>query len=189
MINVQKSEFAARMARIEAGTGSYRTTIYVGNEETVRPEHFARTMKKKSVRVTTEVKADQDGDQRPLAAILAMPLAFLIGCAAMVLWRMADFHFPGLQSNFANPDQTLAVTAATSMVLAILLCQTVSLTAPQHVLAAFLGVIAMALGFHNLVHVAPDQFAKLFSPAWVTEVLGATKPMSLVWHGVTYAFG
>ncbi len=189
MMNVQHNEFAERIARIQSGEGSFRSTIYIGNDEPIRPKNFRRDMRRHRARVTTEVHSAQEKEGSFTLPILKVLLAFAVGCAAMILWRMADFHLPAIQPSFANPVETMAVSAAFGTVVAILLCQTVGLIAAQHMLAAFIGVIAMVLGLHNLVHFAPEQFAQLFSPAWVTQTISETPSSSVVFAGVIYPFG
>jgi hypothetical protein len=179
-MNIQHSDFANRIARIEAGENSFKSTIFVGADETYHPAEIKAAFRKKPVRMTKEVKVQSPRGAKKRGSVLAMPLAFLIGAVALVLWRMTDFQMHGVASLGADPMKMLAVNAATGMALAILICQATSLTAPQHILAAFLGLVAMSFGLPNLVEIAPDQFGQIFSPAWVGQLLAMNGPAQLI---------
>ncbi len=180
-MNVQHKDFADRIARIEAGENSFKSMIFVGNDEPYRADELRRAVTKPASRKRPTVRAKPVQAQKKRgSAMLTMPLAFLIGAGALVLWRLADFQMNGVSSLLSDPTQMLAVNAATGMALAILICQVTALTAPQHVLAAFLGLVAMTFGFQNAVNLAPEQFAELFSPAWVGQLLAMNAPATLI---------
>ncbi len=180
-MNVQHKDFADRIARIEAGENSFKSMIFVGNDETYRPEDLRRAVRKKPGRMTTQIrKTPKHAPKSRRFSMLSVPLACVVGALAFVIWRMADFQMQGMASLYADPVQTFAINAATGMALAILCCQALSLTAPQHVLAAFGGLVAMTFGFHHVVNLAPDQFALMFSPAWVGQLMAMGPPSALI---------
>jgi hypothetical protein len=181
MMNAQQSEFSQRIARIERGEGSFKSMVFVGNDQTYHPDDLRRAVAKTAAVVTTKVtpRTRMRPRRRGFAA-LSIPLSFLIGASGFIAWRVVDFHLHGLASLSVDPIQMMAVNGATGMAIAIMVCQTLMLTAPQHILAAFFGLVAMGVGFPDLVTLAPDQFSDLFSPVWVGTLLAESAPMSAV---------
>jgi hypothetical protein len=51
----------------------------------------------------------------------------------------------------------------------------IGLRRPAALVAAACGTLAMAAGFHNLVHAAPDLVAQVFPQTWVNTTLAETR--------------
>ncbi|GHC43638.1 hypothetical protein [Neogemmobacter tilapiae] len=190
MMNVQQNEFAARIQRIQNAQGSFRSTLYVGDDQKPMPGFSKRKAKEQAQQANSFLVMDEDRPQKSKATrLLLTPLALALGAATVVALRAVDFHVPGLTLTFGNAAQTMAVTLALATMFAILAGQAIGLTKPQHVLAAFVGVLGAMLGMHNLVHLAPDQFATIFSPAWVAQIQATMPANSVVVAGVVHPFG
>jgi hypothetical protein len=49
-----------------------------------------------------------------------------------------------------------------------------------------MGVLAAIVSFHNLVHLYPAQFADMFSPTFVQQVVTTTDANSIIWRGKSF---
>lgn len=106
---------------------------------------------------------------------LYLPFTIAIGLAlgalAYVLVRVGRFRF--------MPDPTLLPegfstawlqNGAAAGGLALVLGMMLGFRSPFRMLCLLAGVGAAMVGFHNLVHLYPDLFAKAFSPEWVSNL-------------------
>jgi hypothetical protein len=189
MMNVQQNEFAARIQRIQNAQGSFRSTLFVGDEQKPMPGFSKRKVAEQAQQANSFLVSEEQKPKRSATRLLLTPMALALGAATVVALRAVDFHLAGLTLSFGNAAQTLAVTLALATMFAILAGQAIGLTKPQHVLAAFVGVLGTMLGMHNLVHMAPDQFAAIFSPAWVAQIQATMPANSVVVAGVIHPFG
>lgn len=189
MMNVQQNEFAARIQRIQNSQGSFRSTLYVGDQQKKMPGFSQRKVNEQIRKVETFADLSDPAAPKTSYRFLATPMAGLMGLATVILMRAADFHLPGLSLTFGNGAQTLVVLMTLATAFAIMLGQVIGLSRPQHVLAAYLGVMLGLLGLQNVVQVAPDQFAQLFSADWVAQMQAIVPGNSLVVAGVVYPFG
>lgn len=119
---------------------------------------------------------------------LSILAAFLLGLAAQFAARLIAFHVNIIPDATENPDFLLLSTTAMGLVIALTLGQLGRLNTRAQMVANAAGVGASVLGFHNLVHAAPQPFDLLFSPAWVAGMLQQTEAHSLFWRGVTLTF-
>ncbi len=181
-MNIQNVEFAERIARIEAGQNSFRSTIFVGNEEVYRPDQMRRVVARKQVKAAkTRPATKKHSTPKPsVLGLFGVPLAAVLGAIAMLVWHVIEFQGAVFAGEGLAVQQAVAVNAAAGTGLAILLGQGLGLTSPQHILAAFVGLIAMTFGLTDMVAFAPDQFASVISSAWVADVLTQPNPMELL---------
>lgn len=189
MMNVQQGDFATRLQRIQESQGSFRSTLYVGDKQKKMPGFSKRKVQEQVRKAETFADMSDPAPNKTSMKFLATPMALVLGVASVVAMRAVDFHLPGLSLTFGNAAQTMAVVMTLATLFAIMAGQVIGLSKPQHVLAAYLGVMAGLLGMHNLVYMAPDQFAAIFSPAWVAQIQATMPANSVVVAGVVYPFG
>lgn len=117
-----------------------------------------------------------------------MAVALLIGLVAVLLIRIAAFHFVGIAMVSDTPDFTLAIETAASLMLAILLFRLTSYRGVKYYFANLAGVVLMVSMMHNAVHSVPAAFSAAFSNEWTALVLRETEPSSLYLRGEVIPF-
>jgi hypothetical protein len=175
-MSVHQTDFAARIARIEKGIGSSKTTIYVGLDETYAVQYRQRG----------------NGGALDLARNAGYPLsvllAFCIGIVSNVIARLAAFLSQGLPETGANADYMMMMDFITAMMLSVVIGACVGMNIRNFMAARSLGVVAGMFGLHNAVHLWPWAFEPVFSKLWVGYILSSTEARSLLWRGVSFAF-
>ena len=172
----QKSEFLARLSRIEKGIGSSKSTLYVGLDETIMVNSKASARLKKQVATVPA---------RPMG-IFAAILSIAFGAAVVGLVAYLRFYFTGEAVLLADSDMMTAVHGSVALAIAVFAGFMVKMPLLKYTPATALGVCLGLVSFHNLVHVYPAQFASMFSPIWVEQVVTMTEANSIIWRGVTY---
>lgn len=172
----QKNEFLSRLSRIEAGTGSSKSTLYVGVDGTVLASSKDSARLKKQA---AAVKA------RPLGLFAAI-LSIAFGVVAVGSALYLRFVATGEVGPLTNSDMTMAINGSAAMVIAMFGGFLLRMPLLKYTPVSAIGVLAGVVGFHNLVHVYPTQFANLFSPVWVEQVVAATPANSIIWRGQTF---
>lgn len=171
------NDFAARLERIRAGGPNTKGTIFVGLDgRYTAPERGG-----KAARKSAELAQNA-------AYPLSMLAAFVLGMAASVLGRFARFALEQGPQVQRDPDMDMILNGVIGILISLVLSQFIRMRTREHAAVQSLGVFAMLLGFHNLVHWQPDLFARAFSKLWVTEILTATKPGSILFRGITLDF-
>ncbi len=118
------------------------------------------------------------------------PVAFLYaaltGGAAVIAARYLRAHYA--ESTLIGHDaQSAMMTDFTvALVLALVLKTLLSLPGRRLLLAQVMGIGVMIVSMHDLVHLAPDLWARAFPQEWVAEVLHETKPKSILFQGQSY---
>jgi hypothetical protein len=172
----QKNEFTARLARIDAGTGSSKTTLYVGVEGTVLASSKNNAkLRKQAIAVPA----------RPLG-LFGVAGSALFGAVALGMALYLRFAITGQAGPLDNTDLTMAINGGAALAIALFCGSLVKMPMVKYTAAAILGVVAGLVGYHNLVHVYPGQFATMFSPVWVEQVVTATPAHSIIWRGQTF---
>ena len=172
----QKNEFLSRLSRIEAGTGSSKSTLYVGVDGTV----MAST--KDSAKLKKQAAAKKPQPLGVFAAILSIGFGIAAVGTALYL-RFAATGETGLMN---NSDLTMATNGSLAFAIALFGGFLLRMPLLKYVPVSVVGVMVGVVGFHNLVHVYPTQFANLFSPVWVEQVVAATPANSIIWRGQTF---
>lgn len=171
-MSTQKTDFAARLARIEKGQGITNATVFMGLDQSFRVDDmkaFRRSLEKAQPRA----RAD--------AVALPMLLGLLIGIAAQLSWRLVEFHLGGMPEPGIDRDRAMVVSGTMGMLIAVFPCWGLGIARPGPLLMAAAGVLLSLTALHNAVQLRPDLFRVLFSDAWVTDVLTRTEPRSLLW--------
>jgi len=171
----QKQEFAARVARINAGGLHTRHTLFVGMEETFVLHGDLPRPKRRS-----DIEAEE-GDA------LSMLIAFTFGIVALVLARYLMFQVLGVTQSPATATD-MVIEGVLALALAYIVCLPLNASRGVHVIAQATGVALATVALHNLVHLAPDPFVYAFSPDWVAGVLRETAPASLRFGAQTLTF-
>ena len=168
MTQDQKAAFAARMERIQKGGMNTNRTIFVGMDEAlpVPKGGVQKVVEKRIAKAPWTKKAKRRGSAKGLLMGLSLGvLAFPAALLAMLHPAL------GLQAmNAPLPGGPLGAALA----LAVMTSFIIGLRRPMALVAAACGTLAMAAGFHNLVHAAPDLVAQVFPQDWVNMTLAQT---------------
>lgn len=172
----QKTEFLARLARIESGAGSSKTTLFVGLDETILVNNKANAkMLKKAAAVP----------QKRLGP-LEMLLCLVLGVFSLVLGLYFRFSITGNTNEIGSPDVNMAINGGIGLAIMLLIGYFLRFPLLKMIPVGTLGVLAGLVAFHNLVHFYPEKFAELFSPVWVEQVVTTTAANSIIWRGVSF---
>lgn len=176
LINPQQAEFSKRITRIN---NPHNVSWYDPNTDMQIPKQFS---KGKGIR-----KASMLGN---LGYPISIVLAVMLGCMTVVLSRYVRFHLLGYDDTSAgvSGDMMMAIDAGVGIGVSFFLRQLFKLQSKTHATGQTLGMVAMILLMHNLVWIAPDQFAMIFSQEWVDMTKSYTQPRTLLFRGVTMTF-
>lgn len=172
----QKNEFLARLNRIEKGIGSSKSTLYVGLDETVLANSRSNEKLRKQAAAVPA---------RPLGLFAAI-LSVVFGAAVVGLVSYLQFSITGETASLSASDVTMGIHGGMAFIIALFCGFMVKMPLLKYAPITALGVMLGLVGFHNLVHVYPAQFAEMFSPIWVEQVVTTTEANSIIWRGVTY---
>lgn len=172
----QKNEFLSRLSRIEAGIGSSKSTLYVGVDGTIMASS------KDSAKLKKQAAALPS---KPLGLFGAI-LSVCFGTLAVVMALYLRYTITGEVGPLNNADITMAINGGVAFAIALFGGFMLRMPLLKYIPVSAIGVLAGVVGFHNLVHVYPSQFADLFSPVWVEQVLTTTPANSIIWRGDNY---
>lgn len=127
--------------------------------------------------------------RRKPVGVVSVPIALILGAISLIVARLAIFRFGGLPEEFAKPDYELAAQAGMALGLVLLLAILFNMVRKRHLLASVAGIVLAMTAMHNLVHMAPGEWAKIFSPQWVSEIRATTEPNTLEFRGASYRLG
>lgn len=170
-----KHEFLDRIQRIEKrGVG----VAEVFNVESTRTRRHIIGSKRPARQKTAR-------KNRSLTKLL---LALAIGALSFVVAQYATFRIsdlPDLPEQFSNPDYVLIGQSGVALFLVFLCRMFFNLTAKTHMVLSVLGFAAAMSLMHNLVHLAPEPWAGVFSQGWVNELRSHTEMGTLYFRGHT----
>lgn len=126
------------------------------------------------------------GNARYPASIIG---AFLTGMIAVAFARYIRFHLSGGTMAGEDADMTMMLDGAIGAAAGFFIRQMFKFEAKVFLTASNVGVGAMILTMHNLVHYAPAPFEIAFSPDWVREVVETTDPNTAVFGEFVFTFG
>ncbi len=178
-MSLHQTEFSARLARIESGVGSSKSTLYVGMDETYSVSYGRRGAQKRGNSVADSI--------RNLGYPIMVILAFLVGVAANVAARLVEFRMNGLPTAADNIDVQMAINFGVALMIASVLGTVFRIGIRDFVMVRLMGIAAGVLGLHNVVHAYPQYFEQVFSTIWVSHITTATEAGSIVWRGVSIA--
>lgn len=171
-------EFSARLARIESGAGSSKTTLYVGMDETYAVSYGRRGVQRGNSVADTI---------RNLGYPLMVIIAFVVGVTANLAARLADFMMNGLPTATDNIDIQMAIDFGTAFVVSSVLGVFFRIGIRDFMMVRLIGIAAGTLAMHNIVHAYPQYFEPVFSQLWVSHIMTSTDAASIVWRGVSIA--
>jgi hypothetical protein len=168
-----QSEFAARIARIESGSGSTKSTVFVGTDEryTSLPRQYAAAVRR--------ARANSEEEKAPPSFIFC----FTLGVVAYGLGQFARFKMAGLPDPATDADTAMLTNGAFGLAVLMALSLLMGKRMRSLSIAKVMGLAAGLVLFHNVVHLAPTVFERAFSPEWVAQVTASTEPQSLYWRG------
>lgn len=110
---------------------------------------------------------------------------FLVGILAVVFARYVRFQVLGSGLAGDDPDITMVIDATLAgacsfFVFALLRIDGAAVKASQT-----LGIVAMVIAMHNVVHAVPGLFSVAFSKSWTENVVASTKPNSVLFRGAS----
>jgi hypothetical protein len=170
-------QFQERLARINAGQGFTRDTVYVGQDLA-----FTYVPKGRRKNKGLGQAANNAG------TALSVPFCIVIGFLSHVAERYADFVLNKNPDPNANIDVEMVKVAASAFMLSIVISFLLGLRDRGLLVPKLLGVAAGMLFFHNFVHQWPEFFGQVFSPIWVAQVTTITEPNSMVFRGIVFPF-
>ena len=109
-----------------------------------------------------------------------------LGIVALGMALYLRFTFSSDATPIDNSDVNLVINGCLGMMIALGTGFMLRMPLLTFTPVSAIGVLAGLVGFHNLVHFYPSQFAELFSPVWVEQVVAATDPNSIIWRGVSF---
>lgn len=118
----------------------------------------------------------------------ALFFALVFGVLAVLIVRVARFHYSGEAMIGGNPDMTLAMETGAALVVSFILFALLPYKGIQYKFVQFAGVILMISMMHNAVHSSPGLFNAMFSPEWTAAVTEQTEPNSLYLRGEVIPF-
>ena len=170
-------DFNARIARIAAGTGSTKSTIFVGLDEVYQ--------------VTYRRGGKQAG---PVAAVgnVLMPMflfmAVALGALSFGIATWIRFQMQGQGAGVPDPMTEMAIQAAAALAVVFVISRAIPFRARMVKSMMMVSAVGTMFLYHNAVHIFPDVFAQVFSPGWVELVQATTQPQSVVWQGQSFTF-
>lgn len=172
----QKNEFLARLARIESGVGSSKSTLFVGLNETILVDNKAKAkVLKKAIAVP----------QKRLGLLEAV-LCIVLGSVSLIFGLYIRFTLTGSADPWGSPDVEMAINGSLGMAIALFLGYFLRMPLLKMAPICAVGVMAGVVAYHNLVHFYPEKFAAMFSPAWVEQIVTATVANSVIWRGASF---
>lgn len=120
-----------------------------------------------------------------IGCLVKIPLALAVGALAFVVAQYVTFLIGDIPEEFSNPDYILAGQSLLALVLVFFARLFFSLTAKTHFVLSIAGLVAAMSLMHNLVHIAPEPWAMVFSNGWVNEMRATAAPGTLHFRGTT----
>jgi hypothetical protein len=176
-MSLSNPDFNARIARISAGTGSSKSTIFVGLDEVYQITYRRR---------------GRDAGPVAAAGSALMPvfvsIAMGLGVLAFGLATWIRFQMMGQGAGVSNPMTEMGVQAGAALAVAFVISRAMPFRARMLKTVMAITAVATMFFYHNAVHIFPDTFAQVFSQSWVDLVQATTKPQSIVWQGRSFTF-
>ncbi len=175
-MSLSNPDFNARIARIAAGAGSSKSTIYVGLDEVYQITYRKRG--KKSGPSTA------GNALMPLFAVIAVAL----GALAFGIATWIRFQMMGQGAGVPDPLTETGIQAGAALAMAFVIARALPFCARTLKIVMAISAVCTMFVYHNAVHIFPDVFAQVFSQSWVDLVQATTLPQSVVWQGQSFTF-
>ncbi len=176
-MSMSNPDFNARVARIAAGAGSSKSTIYVGLDEVYQ---------------ITYRRGGKTAGPAAAAANALMPvflmLATGLGVLSFGIATWIRFQMMGQGAGVPNPVTEMGIQAGAALAVVFVIGRALPFRARLFKTVMAVTAVGTMFLYHNAVHVFPDTFAQVFSQNWVDLVQSTTKPQSVVWQGQSFTF-
>lgn len=176
-MTIHANDFAERLQRIEAGGAYTRNALFVGLDETY---------------VVTRSKGPTPKAKGQALVNLAYPMTMVValasGILSVFLIKLLRFHTDSTAPIGGEPLNDLALESALALVLCVAVGRWIWRDFGALRSWQAMGVLFMAVGWHNVVHLAPETFGMIFSEGWTARVLSSTEFRSFVIRGFTIPF-
>jgi hypothetical protein len=173
---LHRKTFEDRLARIREGGPNCMGHLHAGPSDEVR----ARDAKTK-VKMTPARPAKRRRGS-PVATLLLLPVAAVLGALSMFVGRVTAFRFFSDEAPYsfalAGVPASMFADVLIASVLAMLLAWSFKLTWGMRRVALVAGFVAMMVGEFDLMQTYPDLFETVFSETYVAATL-ANPPASL----------
>ena len=170
------SDFAARMKRIEMGAKTQ--TLFVGVDEVYQVKRREKLVKlSRGQRLV-----------RKIAVPFTVLMALAVGVASHAAGRVAMFHINGMSDPKVSAQIDMLEQWVIGFGIAMLLSAILGLRSGRATVMSLAGAACGVLLFHNAVHLYPDFFELVTSPAWVDQITGGTRFHSILWGGTSIPF-
>jgi hypothetical protein len=164
----QIDSFNARVARIQDPRNKYY----------LDPETGMKIPKRVPRDVIRRNRMKNQG--RP--GLVSLTLALLTGGICLMVARFAS---NALLDVPLSDDIVLLMELAGAAIIAFVVGGMVNQKTMRHMLAQIAGACIMTVAMHNLVWMFPNEFAMVYSQAYVDEVRAETQPNTLYLRGTT----
>lgn len=110
-------------------------------------------------------------------------MAIVWGALALMASRWVRWNQLGIEETGTLADTLLMVDAGMAIVAVFIFGGMIGQKTLVHMMAQTAGVAVMVVAMHNLVWIAPEQFAQVYGAEYVAQVQSATLPMSINLRG------
>lgn len=170
-------EFSERISRIAKHASSGKQLLFVGTDEVYAMPRRDRKAK------ASKIKTAVINILYPFLVAAAVSL----GALSHAIGQVARFHVQGLPVLNASPDIEMAVQFALGIGISMLLGYVLLLNSKAMTMFKAVGVCIGVLGYHNAVHLWPQEFAKVTSQLWVNQIMTHTQLYSIIWRGISFS--
>ncbi len=175
-MTVHVNDFSARLARIEANGAKVQQRLFVGADESY-------LIPKKASDAPAQSEALSNAAY-PATAVLAM----LWGGVAFWVIKLLRWHLTHDAPIGQEPLNTFAVELLLAFALSLTVGRWIWQDHMRLRSVQAMGALIMSLTWHNLVHLAPELFNRIFSEMWTAGVLFGTDFRTIVIRGFEIPF-
>ena len=167
----QMAGFNSRIKRIK----DPRNTYYVDGETgTFIPKRVNKQQIKKAVKKRQE-KATFGG----------VIMSVVLGAAMLMAARYVRFTYLGIEEGGPAADTLIMIDFGIAAIAMFMLGGMIGQKTLKHMLAQVTGIALMIVTMHNLIWLAPAEFAQVYGQEYVNQVQATTAPTSLYVRGET----
>ena len=167
---VPSNDFQARLARINAGDVDAVDGV-------IKPER----------REVKDVKLTGGMLENALYP-LSIAGAFFLGLMAVFFSRFARIHLLGTSDPETDIMMSLIADGGMALAVGFFFKQLFKMEGAEWVGAQTMGVTVMVASMHNLIHLNPALFAKIFTPDYVKFIMSYTEFRTLQFGGYVMGF-
>ncbi len=167
----QMAGFNSRIKRIK----DPKNTYYVDGETgTFIPKRVNKQQIKQAVKKRNE-KATFGG----------LMMCILLGAAMLMAARYVRFTYLGIEEGGPAADTLMMIDFGMAAMAMFILGGMIGQKTLKHMTAQVMGIGAMMVLMHNLVWLAPAEFAQVYGQDYVNQVQATTAPTSIYLRGET----